>query len=76
MEENKKQLNNPEEFEIDITVLLRDLLHSFSKLWWLTALLAAVAAVGMLLMGVWSYHPMYKAEATFTVETRNTSQSG
>lgn len=33
-------------------------------------------AVGALLYGVKSYRPMYKAEATFTVETYSTTQSG
>lgn len=42
MEEKKNlsQLNTQEEtFEIELSVLLRDLLRSFAKLWWLTALL-------------------------------------
>ena len=79
MEENKNtsQVNTREEpLEIDFSVLLRDLLRSFSKLWWLTALLAAIFAVMALLHGIRTYQPLYKAEATFTVETYNTTQSG
>ena len=41
---NTAQMNKQEEaYEIDIAVLLRDLLRSFSKLWWLAIMLAAPA---------------------------------
>ena len=62
--------------EIDPSILLRDLLRSFSKLWWLAIMLAAFAAAVALLRSASSYQPMYKAEATFTVETYSPSQSG
>ncbi len=64
-----------EVFEIDLSVLIRDILRSFGKLWWLTALLAAICAAVSLFYGIRSYQPLYKAEATFTVETY-TTQSG
>ena len=79
MEEKKsnEQLNNQDStMEIDLSVLLRDFLRSFGKLWWLVAMLAAVFAVVTLLRGASSYRPMYKAETTFTVETYNPTQSG
>ena len=77
MEDNKKQINISDgEMEIELSVFIRDLLGSFFKLWWLTAVLAAVAAVAMLVYGIRSYKPIYKAEATFTVETRSVNQSG
>ena len=62
--------------EIELTVLFRDFLRSFGKLWWLTLLLAMLVAVGALLYSLKSYRPMYKVEATFTVETYNPAQSG
>ena len=55
---------------------LRDFFRSLGKLWWLAVTLAAVVAVGALLYSVKTYQPMYKAEATFTVETYNPTQSG
>ena len=74
---NTSQFNTQEEvLEVDFSVLLRDFLRSFGKLWWLTVLLAAIVAVGALLYSIRSYQPMYKVEATFTVETYNPSQSG
>ena len=74
---NTPQFNTRENvFEIDLSVLFRDLLRSFGKLWWLTILLAAVVAMGALLYSIKSYQPMYKAETTFTVETYNPTQSG
>ena len=75
--ENSAQVNKQEEsFEINGSVFVRDLLRSFGKFWWLTVLLAAVMAVVTLLYAVRSYQPMYRTEATFTVETYNTTQSG
>ena len=74
---NTSQFNTQEDaLEIDLSVLFRDLLRSFGKLWWLTILLAAVVAMGALLYSIKSYQPMYKAETTFTVETYNPTQSG
>ena len=74
---NTPQFNTQENvLEIDLSVLFRDLLRSFGKLWWLTILLAAVVAMGALLYSIKSYQPMYKAETTFTVETYNPTQSG
>ena len=74
---NTSQFNTREDvLEIDLSVLFRDLLRSFGKLWWLTILLAAIVAAGALLYSIRSYQPMYKAETTFTVETYNPSQSG
>ena len=75
MEQKNPSQENTKMLELDLSVLLRDLLRSFGKLWWLAALLAAVFAVGALLYGVRSYQPMYRAKATFTVETYST-QSG
>ena len=79
MEEKKnttQQNTREDSVEIDLTMLLRDLLRGLSKLWWVVLILAAVFALGSLVYGVRSYHPMYKAEATFTVETYNANQSG
>ena len=79
MEEKKNtsQFNTKEDsFDIDISVLIRDVLRSFGKLWWLTVMLAAVFAVVVLVHSKRSYQPMYKAEATFTVETYSPSESG
>ena len=76
-QKNSAKLNIQEDTnEIDTLALLRDFLRSFRRLWWMTALLAAILAVGALLYGISSYKPMYKTEATFTVETYNTTQSG
>lgn len=74
---NTSRFNTPEgTIEIDLSVLFRDLLRSFGKLWWLAILLAAIVAAGALLHSIRSYAPMYKVEATFTVETYNPTQSG
>lgn len=73
---NNPQLNTQEDFEIDFSVLLRDLLRSFGKLWWLAVMLAAVFAVAALFYSAKTYQPMYKAETTFTVETYSAAQSG
>ena len=74
---NTPQFNKKEnEAEIDLSVLFRDFLRSFGKLWWLTILLAVIVAVGALMYSIKSYQPMYKAETTFTVETYNPTQSG
>ena len=74
---NTPQFNTQENIlEIDFSVFFRDFLRSFGKLWWLTILLAAIVAAGALLYSIKSYHPMYKAETTFTVETYNPAQSG
>ena len=56
-------------------LFMRDIFHSVGKLWWLVALLAALFTGIGLLIGIREYQPMYKAEATFTVETY-TTQSG
>lgn len=79
MEEKKNtpQFNTQKNvLQIDLSVLLRDFLRSFGRLWWLTILLAAIVAVGALLYSIKSYQPMYKVETTFTVETYNPTQSG
>ena len=74
---NTSRFNTSEgTIEIDLSVLFRDLLRSFGKLWWLAILLAAIVAAGALLYSIRSYTPMYKVEATFTVETYNPTQSG
>jgi capsular polysaccharide biosynthesis protein len=74
---NTSQLNTREDiWQIDFSVLFKDLLRSFGRLWWLTILVAAIVAVGALLYSIKSYQPMYKAETTFTVETYNPTQSG
>ena len=74
---NTSQFNTQEDaLEIDLSVLFRDFLRSFGKLWLLTILLAAVVAIGALLYSIKSYQPMYKVETTFTVETYNPTQSG
>ena len=53
---NTSQFNAQEDvIEIDFSVLLRDFLRSFGKLWWLTILLAAIVAVGALLYSIQSY---------------------
>ena len=73
---NSKMKHQDAGLQIEMSVLVRDLLRSFGRLWWLIALLAAMFAVVALLHRVYLYQPMYKAEATFTVETYNTNQSG
>ncbi len=74
---NTSQFNTQEDVsEIDLSVLFQDFLRSFGRLWWLTILLVAIVAVGALLYSIKSYQPMYKVEATFTVETYNPTQSG
>ena len=74
---NTTQINTEKSVvEIDLGMLLRDFLRSFSKMWWLTLILAVLFAIGALLYSMKSYEPMYKAEATFTVETYNPTQSG
>ena len=60
---------------LEFSLLLRDMLRGFGKLWWLAAVLAALLALAGLFYSIRSYRPMYKAEATFTVETY-TNQSG
>ena len=73
---NTPQFNTQADvLEIDLSVLSRDFLRSFGKLWWLTILLAAIVSVGALLFSIKSYQPMYKVETTFTVETYNPTQS-
>ena len=45
--QNSSQVNNSgDTIDIDLSVLLRDVLNRFSKLWWLAALLVAALAVG------------------------------
>ena len=74
---NTSQFDDQEDIlQIDLSVFLRDVLRSFGKLWWLTIMLAALLAVGALFYSINSYQPMYKADATFTVETYNPTQSG
>ena len=74
---NKSQFNTQaDNTEIDLAVLFRDILRSFSKLWWLSALLAAVVGVTAFFYSVRSYQPLYRVETTFTVETYNPTQSG
>ena len=71
------QMNKQESsIELDMQMLFRDLLRSFCKFWWLGILLAAVLSLFSLLYGVRNYTPMYRAEATFTVETYSAPQSG
>ena len=74
---NTTQINTEKSVvEIDLGILFRDFLRSFGKMWWLTLILAVLFAIGALLYSMKSYEPMYKAEATFTVETYNPTQSG
>ena len=68
---NKK---NPEErgtLELELGVLFSDLLRSFSRLWWLVVALAILGGVSNMIRGNGAYVPMYKAEASFTVETQD-----
>ena len=75
--EEKKNFDTQESTQQGSAVIrLRDVFRSFRKLWWLAVMLAAIVAVAMLLYSVKTYQPMYKAEATFTVETYNPTQSG
>ena len=70
------QVNRTENEErVETSLLLREVLRGFGKLWWLAVVLAAVVAVGALLYSMRTYRPLYKAEATFTVETY-TNQNG
>ena len=77
MDKNTSKVNAQEDaLRIDLSILMRDLLRSFEKLWWLTIVLAVVVAAGALLYSIKSYRPSYRAETTFTVATYNPSQSG
>ena len=79
MEDKKttSKFNTREEgTEIELSVLVGDLLRSLGKLWWLAIMLAALIAGGFLVISAKNYQPMYRAQATFTVETYNPSQSG
>ena len=62
---------NPAETEdgVKMSLLWRDLLRGFGKLWWLTAVMTTVLAVAALAYSMRIYRPLYKAQATFTVET-------
>lgn len=51
------------------TILLHDMVRGARKYWWALAMVVAVCACLGLLAGIKAYQPMYKAEATFTVET-------
>ena len=73
MTPDTKQKNPPEESgRKEPSVVWRDFLRSFCKLWWLAAVLAVLFGVSTLAIAVKAYQPMYKAEATFTVETYTT----
>ena len=72
MEHKKQSSHTPaaeEQIEIDLRYLLRNALRSFTKLWWVCLLLTVVFGAVFLIHGMRSYVPMYKAQATFTVET-------
>ena len=56
---NTSQLNTQENsLQIDSSVLVRDLLRSFGKLWWLAIMLAAIVDVGSLVYSIRSYQNM------------------
>ena len=73
---NPSQVNYTDrDADMELSLLWRDMLRGFGKLWWVAAVLAALLALAGLFYSVRSYHPMYRAEATFTVETY-TNQNG
>lgn len=73
MKEQKKefsQFDQPGQVaEFDLLVLFRNALRSFLKLWWVCLLLMAFFGAVFFVHGIVSYEPMYRAQATFTVET-------
>lgn len=71
--DEKQEHRSPQEHDEEKSgkgaVLLHDMVRGARKYWWgLTAIVAICACLG-LLVGMRTYHPMYKASATFTVET-------
>ena len=73
MPDNRAEIDTEE--KVEWSLLVRELLRGFGKLWWLVAVLVAVVATGALLYSMRTYRPLYKAKATFTVETY-TNQGG
>ena len=69
-EERKRQ---PEEvaisFDIDLLVFFKDAFRGLAKLWWAVLALTVAAALVSFGMSIRSYRPMYRASASFTVET-------
>ena len=61
--------------QIDIVRLLRSVLRSLRKLWWLIVVLAVLGGGVLALREVRSYTPMYQSRASFTVELISTSGS-
>ncbi len=69
--ENQEQ---PQEL-FDLKVLITDMLRGLKKFWWIIVLLTVTLAV----FGAWrtvrSYRPMYRCEASFTVNTQSSSNA-
>lgn len=61
---------------IDLMVLLVDIFKGFKKYWWLLALLVALSGAYSLLSSQVRHTPLYRAEATFTIATRSTTNIG
>jgi len=61
---------------IDLMVLLVDFMKGFKKYWWLLVLLVVVSSAYSLMNNQVRYSPLYRAEATFTIATRSTTNIG
>lgn len=69
-------LEEEEQGSLDLMVLLVDLFKGFKRFWWLLLLLVLAGGAYNLLGSQASYTPMYRAEATFTIATRSTTNIG
>ena len=61
--------------DTEILTLIREMFIIFKKIWWICAIIVLVSSVISLGVSIKKYKPMYKASATFTVETY-TNQNG
>ena len=62
-------LEQENEYTIDLGVLLVDFWKGIKKYWYLILILTAIGTAGMVVYQKMSYVPRYAAEATFTVKT-------
>ena len=68
MDEQKTKQHMEEPEPIDLTALLWEFLRIFTRMFWVPLVLAVLAG-GLLWLRSWrSYTPMYRSEATFTVQ--------
>lgn len=62
--------------DLDLMILLVDLYKGLKKFWWLVLVLSLIGAGLTLYRSVRVYTPMYRADATFTIATRSTTNYG